>query len=891
MSKPDVDEARQERMRRAVKAFRRMQPMLTAYAKAITGNPKVRVVLSKHSAMTDGVNIYYRPPLALGDQMEHDRRVCDQRDPDTRIQLCRACSIREEVMVNIYHEVGHIAFDSFAKTSEAERKHALTVAIDEMGQGYADKILKSGLFNQAADTYLGLAAMINPYLQGLLNAIEDARVDSTMMDARPGIRVMMQASSNLIFSGGLDADEWTDVEASRFSWENAPLNAQAGLACMVRAVGYTGWEGYLNPAVVEHTGQPGVLKLLEKLKEVSSVSGTFAVVVPLMEELRKYGYFQKPEELPEFDPPDIPPDEGGDDSGDEQKDDDSSGGEGEGDSSESKDQDDSSGQQEDTPGSDEVDDEASGSGGGDQQEEAEESSGDADQDSTGDDSGSDDLAPDQGDDEGSGVGSEPGDESAGQDEDSSDEGSSGGDGEEAGDPGDSGESDDHSEDPGDGSDSDAGAGEESGDDGGSSSQGDEASEEQDGGDGGSSAGDSSDDGSVPDGEEVPGEVPAEDVSDSAEPDGNKEVPVRSGPEQDAGEESATPPTPHKHGTDGDPCSCKYCVVYGTPEDLEELIEAAHAHATEDGESIKQGPSKQDEDEEEFTIFIVQAEYFDVPSTEVHGVNVIRDGSTHFRVHPNLETVPEGVLAPALLRVRRVFADNMKGGESRNLKTGRVDVGVLGRRAWSGGDNRLFKKNHEPETKDYSVLIGLDASSSSIGREADIIRMAGLAQADLCHRAGIRFAVYGHSGNYSADSRKLEDYDQWQYEMSIIEIKKFNEPWSAEARERMMKFKPSGGNVDGHTLEYYRKRLDEERTTDRILMYYTDGEMPASNYQEELEILQREIKICKRNDYVLMGVGIGTDSPRDHGLDTVQIDSADQINLVIKHLEKRLVGRS
>jgi hypothetical protein len=38
----------------------------------------------------------------------------------------------------------------------------------------------------------------------------------------------------------------------------------------------------------------------------------------------------------------------------------------------------------------------------------------------------------------------------------------------------------------------------------------------------------------------------------------------------------------------------------------------------------------------------------------------------------------------------------------------------------------------------------------------------------------------------------------------------------------------------------------------------------------------------------MAVGVRTDSPIRHGLDTVQVDDDEDISKVVKHLEKRLL---
>ena len=60
---------RDERAQRAVKAFRNLQPALTAYARVLSKNPRVRVELdARDNGSTDGTRIFFRPPIALGDK-------------------------------------------------------------------------------------------------------------------------------------------------------------------------------------------------------------------------------------------------------------------------------------------------------------------------------------------------------------------------------------------------------------------------------------------------------------------------------------------------------------------------------------------------------------------------------------------------------------------------------------------------------------------------------------------------------------------------------------------------------------------------------------------------------------------------------------------------------
>jgi nitric oxide reductase activation protein len=127
------------------------------------------------------------------------------------------------------------------------------------------------------------------------------------------------------------------------------------------------------------------------------------------------------------------------------------------------------------------------------------------------------------------------------------------------------------------------------------------------------------------------------------------------------------------------------------------------------------------------------------------------------------------------------------------------------------------------------------------------------------------------------------------DVDIYHIKDPEEPWNDKIKERLTCLGPDSQNLDGHTFEYYRKILDKRPETDKVLLYYTDGKMPAENHDEELEILTREIRVCRHKKYALVGVGIRTDSPVRHGLDTVRIDSVEDVVKVVRHLEKVLLA--
>lgn len=239
------------------------------------------------------------------------------------------------------------------------------------------------------------------------------------------------------------------------------------------------------------------------------------------------------------------------------------------------------------------------------------------------------------------------------------------------------------------------------------------------------------------------------------------------------------------------------------------------------------------------------------------------------------------IAPVQGHLRVMFTENRKMGVKRNLKSGpRLDTAHLVRVPL--GDPRIYSKRMLPKKRDWAVTIGLDCSGSTGYDVSSIIKNGGYAMAELLSSLGIPFSMYGHTGRYYSPpggSSKLA--------LELYHVKNFEDPWNDAAKQRCLQLRGSQANLDGHTLEFYRRDIQARRATDKLIMYFTDGEMPAENYEEELRLLQKNIKVCQHRRIKLVGVGVGTDSPKKHGLDTIRYDSIKDLPKLISELGKRL----
>lgn len=246
------------------------------------------------------------------------------------------------------------------------------------------------------------------------------------------------------------------------------------------------------------------------------------------------------------------------------------------------------------------------------------------------------------------------------------------------------------------------------------------------------------------------------------------------------------------------------------------------------------------------------------------------------------TVPAsaGARNRAVTKARLVFEKNARVEHQRNQRRGKLNGRVLGKRAWSG-DDRLFAQRITPDERKYGVVIGLDISGSTSGSRLEVIKTAALAMADVCHRTGVNFEIYAHTGgmeNVKGDPRSAAN---------VYEIKSLTDPWNTKTQNVLKGIGCGGINLDGHTMQFYRKRMDQSGCTDNVLFYFTDGSMPAANYEEELDVLKRELALMKRRGYTVIGVGVDTDSPKAHGLDTVVVHGADDIAAVLDKMASRI----
>lgn len=283
------------------------------------------------------------------------------------------------------------------------------------------------------------------------------------------------------------------------------------------------------------------------------------------------------------------------------------------------------------------------------------------------------------------------------------------------------------------------------------------------------------------------------------------------------------------------------------------------------------------------VVINQVENWDEYSFDLGGLELYNKKSRPKSFFMNeARDIPDATnLGPSVLHARRIFSDSKLDKNYHGIKKGKLDGQALGKRAWSN-DERLFKRKIRAQGISSEVCIGLDISySTNYNGSIKQISEIGYYVSNLLDKLGVTFSVFAHSTEYTKNRDGLMQ--------SIVTIKDVNDKWDNNSKDRVLSIAPCGGSLDGHNLEFYRKKLQASRANRKLLIYFTDGQIPETCTDIEIPILQREIGILKKSGIAMLGVGMYTDSPKNVGMDTVLVKDSKEIKTVLNEIEKRIAN--
>lgn len=807
--------------RRAALAALKYKGVWQAMARAMARKPKLRLEFHPRFSATDGDTIYLQVPIALGMDLKHDMTLCGLRD-ELLVQQCAACAAHEEVFITIIHEVAHLVHGTFLPMTEQQKVDAV----------------KKGLNLECKDKPDGSrAAKIRKQIEEAPDRIQHDYLSLASMIS-PFLPLVINAAEDsrvnlatektrrgtrtmFAASHAKVMQRGIQVKDDQFRYLNGAPANMQALTAVFFMTSGIPWERWLDPEVAARLDDPELKDLCKQGQKVRTVSDVYALSVPILERLRELGFCLSPE--------DEEDDPRNDDGGEQDQDQDSESGEGDpsDDGTESSD----SGQE--SPGSSSPD--ASGSNPTPEPNEPE--TGDKVNDLDGDSAEEDD------DNDAGGGSDEEGDDDASDNESN---------GESGDDPDADGDDPSNGDGTGDNADESAGA-----------SDGNAAGSQPNTGDQDADASDA----------EPQGDASGDSGRDQGQPNPSSDNSTGEGGAGSQGDYVAQ----------GDYYSQEQYEEDGTAEEVGKMMETITGHekfgdTEEEAEKNNHGgynPTPEDEVLEALEKALNQAIHFDHFSNELAGLNLWHYGDpvgsrmAWRNRNGETEPTPERILSPALMRLRLAFTDNRRAGKKTGLKKGRVNSKALPRVAT--GEDRVFQKRLIPTKKDYFVCVGFDISGSTQGETIQLIKGAIRAQAELLNRLGVKFAIYAHSSGGD--------------HVDLFEVKAPHEPWGPEQLKHLDEIGSFGYNLDGHSLEFYRKVAQRRQETDKVVLFYTDGAL--NNIGEEYEVFTENVKIMRQRRITCVGVEVGTDSGMSErlGMDTVRIDGSEDIHKVVAALEK------
>ncbi len=269
---PQIDE-KVEQAARAVRTFAGLCPELSIFATILVG----RDPSNRKEAIT----------VVPGSQTATDGRTISIR-PDARLAGAVSDSEWSDIKASLFHEVAHIAFDSFAKIDERDRITAIRNVTESMEDSIRrDAILRR--MDHADANYRSLAEAWHASLPMMVNALEDARVEALLFVAKPGTHKHLEPQRMEIF----DAPREVIVERIGTPWGERSPDEQIIIGCYMLGAGYH-VEGRLaeQPAKDLRTLEPMILSAVNS----GSVHGVYTNALAILTAAQELGYLRNGDE-------------------------------------------------------------------------------------------------------------------------------------------------------------------------------------------------------------------------------------------------------------------------------------------------------------------------------------------------------------------------------------------------------------------------------------------------------------------------------------------------------------------------------------------------------------------------------------------------------------------
>lgn len=260
---------------------------------------------------------------------------------------------------------------------------------------------------------------------------------------------------------------------------------------------------------------------------------------------------------------------------------------------------------------------------------------------------------------------------------------------------------------------------------------------------------------------------------------------------------------------------------------------------------------------------------------------------------------EHMIAPLQKDLERAVAARSLSTRSHGHRSGKLHAGNLTRLRF--GDDRVFSRKHESESKDVAVELVVDASGSMSGSKIHTASKAAYALSAVLDRLSIKNEVICFTtkdiGGAQDDLR--EQQSKLGIRFSRVEgiympiLKGYDERMTANVKERfgwLPNTRILRSNIDGESVEIAARRLLQRREHSKVMMVLSDGYPAgagAGNFSAHLKKTVREVEGAGVR---LVGIGIESDAVKEFYPKNLVLHNVNELpEAVMKQLRHLLMA--
>ena len=288
-----------------------------------------------------------------------------------------------------------------------------------------------------------------------------------------------------------------------------------------------------------------------------------------------------------------------------------------------------------------------------------------------------------------------------------------------------------------------------------------------------------------------------------------------------------------------------------------------------------------------------AEYI-VYTTDHDKVETLRvGGGFRSEMLTALESKVEGMAGPMQKDLERAIVARSRARWEGGRRTGRLNAAALSRLAV--GDDRVFRKKQESNSKDVAVSLVIDASGSMYGSKIHTAAASAFALSQVLDRLKISHEVICFTtgemdrklnAEAEAEAKKLGIRYSRLEPLYMPVVKHFHERLATDVKNRFAWLPNSrflANNVDGECVMIAAQRLAMRKESGKAMIVLSDG-APAC-YGDSRAVskhLRDTVKKIEKGGINVIGIGIESSDVTRYYSKSLVINSVDE-------LPKRVIG--